>query len=417
VILKEFQSNELAEEEKFLKELIEKFNLIVGQGTFDKMDMSLLTPEQVEIFKAEAAKVGLTLSELIAKKNELSGKQVSNAEELGIAKGTTDIFGFTPENWLQFTDNLAKGKFGIDEMVFALSALTDAWGKYNEFVTASENAKLQKFEKDSDTKKRKLKSQLDSGVISQKNYDKQVSKIDAELDAKKADLEYKQAKRQKALSVMNIIMSTAQAIIGIWAQFPKMDFGITAGIMSGVVGALGAIQLATVLATPLPAKGHEEGLYPEYVKREQDGKTFKSSYQGKTRSGLVSKTSHFLVAENGPEMVIDNKAWRQLPPEVKDSLVRSLQGIKGWEQGLYNTELKRYEVPAGSSSGTPNNPTASNDQMMQMMMALVADNTATMRELKEKVFLGVVSNKDLRSMGYLQEGIAAANELREKSKR
>jgi hypothetical protein len=62
--------------------------------------------------------------------------------------------------------------------------------------------------------------------------------------------------------------------------------------MSGVVGALGAIQ-STVLAN-LPAKGHEAGLYPEYVKREQDGKTFKSSYQGKTRSGLVSNTSHSL---------------------------------------------------------------------------------------------------------------------------
>ena len=413
---KEFEANELIENEKFLKELIAKFNSIVGDGKLEGMDMSLLTPEQVESFKVEAAKVGLTLSELIAKKNELSGKQMSNADALGVSKGTTDIFGFTPDNWVAFSANLQKGKFGIDEMVFALSALTDAWGKYNEFVTANENAKMKKFEQQSDAKKIKLKKQLDSGVISQKSYDKQISKIDTELDAKKADLEYKQAKRQKALSVMNIIMSTAQAIIGIWAQFPKMDFGITAGIMSGVVGALGAIQLATVMATPLPAKGHEQGLYGDYVTREQDGKKFKSSYGGKTRSGLVSKTSHFLVAENGPEMVIDTKAWREMHPEVKESVIRELRGIKGWEDGYYNDKLKRYEVPATSSAASP---TASkNDtQMLTIMMSLVAENTAVLKDLRDKGVVGKFFRNDLKSMKEVEQGIKDYNDLRTKSKK
>jgi hypothetical protein len=86
-------------------------------------------------------------------------------------------------------------------------------------------------------------------------------------------------------------MSTAQAII-VFGPISQVRLCVTAGIMSGVVGALG--NSIGYCSTPLPAKGHEAGLYPEYVKREQDGKTFKSSYQGKTRSGLVSNTSHFL---------------------------------------------------------------------------------------------------------------------------
>lgn len=409
---KSFALSELAEEEKFLKELIEKFNIIVGKGKLGDFDLSLLTPEQVDSFTKEAAKVGLTLSELIAKKNELTGKSIGDAEALGISKSTTDIFGFTPENWIQFTDNLSNGKLGINEMVFAVSALTDAWGKYSEFVTANENAQLQKFTKDSEYKKNKLKKQLDSGVISQTQYTKRVEKIDNDLDNKKADLEYKQAKRQRMISAANIIMSTAQAIIGIWAQFPKADFGITAGIMSGVVGALGALQLATVLATPLPAKGHEEGLYPEYVKREQDGKTFKSKYQGKTRSGLVSDTSHFLVAENGPEMVIDNKAWRQMDPAVKEALVRDLRGIKGFEKGLYNKETMRYDVPA-----SPTTPASSvnDNELLLMVLSVVAENTAIMKYLQEN---GVyVTNKDLKSMKNLKEGISAYEDLRTKAKK
>lgn len=413
---KRFALSELAEEEKFLKELVDQFNLIVGKGNFGKMDMSLLTPEQVQSFTTEAAKVGLTLSELIAKKNELTGNQASaDASALGISKSTTDIFGFTPENWLQFSDNLANGKIGINEMVFALSALTDAWGKYSEFVTANENAQLKKYTAASDAKKTKLKKQLDSGMISQTQYNKRVEKIDEDLDNKKADLEYKQAKRQRMISAANIIMSTAQAIIGIWAQFPKADFGITAGIMSGVVGALGALQLATVLATPLPAKGHEAGLYPEYVKREQDGKTFKSKYQGKTRSGLVSNTSHFLVAENGPEMVIDNKAWTQMDPAVKDALVRDLRGIKGFEQGYYNQELKRYEVPKTSSS--PASSSSNNDsQLLQMVLSVVAENTAVMKDLRDKGVIGKFLKNDYQSTKNLKESLDDYNNLRNKSK-
>lgn len=413
---KEFEANELIHQESFLNELLADLNTFIGKGKIGDFDLSLLTPEQVASFTIEAAKIGLTLSELIAKKKELSGKEAGgDAAALGIAKSTTDIFGFTPENWIQFTDNLNSGKLGINEMVFALSALTDAWGKYSEFVTANENAQLKKYTTASDAKKTKLKKQLDSGMISQTQYNKQVQKIDDDLDARKADIEYKQAKRQRMISAAQIVMSTAQAIIGIWAQFPKFDFGATAAVMSGVVGALGALQLATVLATPLPAKGHEAGLYPEYVKREQDGKTFKSSYQGKTRSGLVSKTSHFLVAENGPEMVIDNKAWTQMDPAVKDALVRDLRGIKGFEQGYYNQDLKRYEVPAASSTGTT--PTATSDtQLLQLVLSVVSENTAIMKELRDKGVIGIMTNKDLKSMGYLQDGIDDYNKLRTKAK-
>ena len=409
---KKFEATEITEQAKFLKILLDDFKAIIGKETVGGFDLKLLTPEQVTKFTEEAAKVGLTLSELIAKKNELSGQQQTNAESLGVSKGTTDIFGFTPDNWLQFYDNLAQGKFGIDEMVFAVTALTNAYAKYSEFVSANENAQLQKFTQATDEKKKRLKKQLDSGVINQSTYNKRVEKLDDALDSKKADIEYKQAKRQKLIAMAQIISSTAQAIIGIWAQFPKFDFGATAAIMSGVVGALGALQLATVIKTPLPAKGHEQGLYQDYVKREQDGKMFKSAYQGKTRSGLVSKTSHFMVAENGPEMVIDNQAWTQMDPAVKEALVRDLRGIKGFEKGLYQESVKR-----GDASNYTATTTAQNDtQIMQMVLSVVAENTEVMKELRDKGVIGKFYKNDLKSAQNIQEGIDDFNKLRGKNK-
>lgn len=410
---KEFEANELIHQESFLNELLADLNTIIGKGKIGDFDLSLLTPEQVASFTKEAAKIGLTLSELIAKKKELSGQQMTNAQELGISKSETDIFGFTPDNWKKFYDNVSEGKFGVDEMVFAVAALVNMWGKYNQMVTANENKQLQVFEKSSDSKKTKLKKQLDSGVISQTQYEKSVARIDAELDKKKADLSYKQAKRERMIAIASAISGTAMAVVGALGNKPWTPFNF---VLAGLVGAMGLLQLGTIMAQPLPAKGHETGLYPEYVKREQDGKTFKSSYQGKTRSGLVSKTSHFLVAENGPEMVIDNKAWTQMDPAVKDALVRDLRGIKGFEQGYYNQDLKRYEVPAASSTGTT--PTATSDtQLLQLVLSVVSENTAIMKELRDKGVIGIMTNKDLKSMGYLQDGIDDYNKLRTKAKK
>jgi tubulin-specific chaperone A len=176
---------------------------------------------------------------------------------------------------------------------------------------------------------------------------------------------------------------------------------------------MGLLQAGMVLAQPLPAKGHEEGLYQDYVTREQDGKKFKSTYGGKTRSGLVSKTSHFLVAENGPEMVIDNKAWTQMNPAVKDSLIRELRGVKGFEQGLYNESVKRYEVPASSA------PTSSggDTQMLTIMMSLVAENTAVLKDLRDNGVVGKFFRNDLKSMKEVEQGIKDYNDLRTKSKK
>lgn len=411
------EQEELKHQEEFLRGLIEDFNKIVGQGTFNEIDLSLLSPEQVQAFKDEAAKIGLTLSELIAKKNELTGKKkTENAEALGVAGGEVDIFGFTPANWDRLFSNLEQGKFGIDEMVFAVGALTNAYSLYSKFQEVNEKKQLAVFEKNTNTKKARYKQQLDSGRITQEQYNSFVEKADNDLAKKKAQIENKQAKRQKAIAIAQIAMNTAQAIMGIWAQVPKFDFGATAGILTGLVSALGLVQIAMVAKQPLPsASGYEEGLYPEYVKREQDGKVFKSKYQGKTRSGLVKDTSHFLVAENGPEMVIDNQAWTRMNPAVKDALIRELQGIKGFEQGYYNENLKRYEVPASSGSTTA--PSATNDsELLLMVLSVLQDNTEVMREIKEYGLEAFVSNKDFKSMKNIREGLKKYDALKNNNK-
>ncbi|MFC5046895.1 phage tail tape measure protein [Aquimarina hainanensis] len=79
------------------------------------------------------------------------------------------------------------------------------------------------------------------------------------LEAKKRKQQRKQAIFNKALAASEIAMNTAKALIGIWAEVPKVDFGVSAGLMTAFVSSLGAVQLATVAAQKIPqyAKGTE----------------------------------------------------------------------------------------------------------------------------------------------------------------
>jgi len=409
-LTQQYQQNELIEEEKFLKELLEKFKDIIDKGGFEGINLDLLSPEQVAQFEAEAAKVGLSLQQLIQKKRDLQAKQ--NAEDqaaLGIGGGEADIFGFTPSNWMQLFNNLESGKLGINEMVFAVQALTNAFSLYDQFATASENKRLQQFEKQSNQKKNLYKKQLDSGAINQNQYNKLTEQQDNELAKKKAEIEHKQAKRQKLMAISQIMMNTAQAIMGIWAQFPKFDFGATAAIMSGVVGALGLAQIAKVAKEPLPSPGFEDGLYnTTLLRRQQDGKVFSSRFGGKTKSGLVKDTSHYMVGENGPEMIIDNKAWTQMHPEVKDSLIRDIQRVKGFENGYY----KEGTLYSGNTSTN-----VEDNSLYPMMLAMLTENVALLQYFKENGLNAYVSNKDMNSMRKLKEGLDKYNAIRTENRK
>lgn len=82
-----------------------------------------------------------------------------------------------------------------------------------------------------------LKQRLDSGRISEQKYAKEI-----------AELKRKQAVADKEAAAFNIVINTAIAISNVAAQT-----GILATVLSVAIGALGAAQLATVLAQPIPA--------------------------------------------------------------------------------------------------------------------------------------------------------------------
>lgn len=410
---KKFNENELKYQEEFLTKQLDILDNMLKDVNVEGIDFSLLTPEQQEGLKIQIEAIKKAIAELKAVQNGEDKDGAKKPKDLGLGS-TTDIFGFSAEDWYNTFNNLDTAEGKLKGMQMAVSGVQQLWGQLDQYMTASENASLKKYERGQDARKRALKRQLDSGQINQVQYKRKVEELDQELDRKKAEIEYKQAKRQRLMAIANIVMNTAQAIIGIWAQFPKFDFGATAAIMSGVVGALGALQLATVLKTPLPAKGFEEGLYPDYVRREQDGKIFKSSGTSKMETGLYSKP-RILVGEGPgdmPELVIDKRAFAQISPETKSALFRELRGIKGFENGYYKDDV----FYTGNSVGSGPAPVGSDSELIKMMLAVVAENTSIMKDLKESGIIAYFS-KDYRDMKKFVEEMEKFKSLREKNRK
>lgn len=414
---RKFEKEELEHDEKYLRELLFQYNEIITGDKFQGIDLNLLTPEQVTEFKKLAEEARKSLSELLGEKNALAGQMAQEgAAELGLGNaGQKDILGFTNDQWMVFYHNLKQGTFGINEMEFALTSLSNAWSKYSEFVSANENAQLQQYEQKSDKKKAKLKRQLDSGLINQTVYNKKVEQIDKDLETKKAEIEYKQAKRKKQMDIVNTIINTSVAIMQAYSQLGPIG-GTIAAVL---IGTIGALQLNTIRKQPLPAKGYEDGLYGDYVKREQDGKLFKSQFRGKVKSGLVSNTSHFVVAEKDPEMIIDGQAWKDMNPRVKQDLINDLRGIKGFENGYYNEETRRIEIPTSStqnSYNTDKNNSEGTTDLIMMMMSVVKENTEVMKDLRDRGVVATMNKRNLKDMKDIQEGLSDYNNLRKKSK-
>lgn len=144
----------------------------------------------------------------------------------------------------------------------------DILGSLNTVIANLESGQTQRLKAEHTERKDSLKKQLDAGLINQKKYDKEVERLDAELAAKEAQIAREQAKREKALSIFQIAVNTAAAIMKIWAEVPKADFGVSTGILTALAAATGAAQIAAVASQPLPTarKGglvqgatHEQG--------------------------------------------------------------------------------------------------------------------------------------------------------------
>lgn len=214
------------------------------------------------------------------------------------------------------TNTVAAAIAGLNSLIGSLSTLDQA-------ITAYQQAELQKDEEKNNIKKARLKNQLDTGIISQKQYNEETERMDRDLDQKKKKMARDAAIRQKALAIVQAIINTAQAIT---AALALPIAGIALAVVAGVIG---AAQVALIAATPIPeaAKGRYNVLGMEDKKVYQD-----VPYIERPESGIYSTPT--LFAETGREIIL-NPIHTENLMKFRPDLVQAIMAVPQRSTGFY----------------------------------------------------------------------------------
>lgn len=205
----------------------------------------------------------LALSNLDAKQKEEIEKQIA-ATKAKYAKESTAIQVKANEDQAESVERKAKRIEEAEtklkdlrvqlyqQMAETLKSIVD--GIFDSQVDALDE-ELDKVNETKDAEVAKIEAAEEAGTIStiEANARKKRAEEKAAADTAKIEKEKKKAQREKALfdrgiSLFNIGLSTAEGIMKAIAEFP-----LTAGQpFASIVAAIGALQAAAVLATPLP---------------------------------------------------------------------------------------------------------------------------------------------------------------------
>ena len=220
----------------------------------------------------------------IEKQLAVEGLSVAEREKLNnaLANAKIDLANITADAEIEAmkrteaADNKLRDKRIANAKKY-LQVASDAIGAISELASTMFDAEIEKLEEKQEANDEayerdveRIDTLIEQGVISEEEGEarkreakQKTEQKNEELEKKKNELAYKQAIWNKASQLAQTGIATARGIMEAYAQA-----GPFAGaVMAAIVGALGAIQAATIIATPIPKyargtdkEGHKGGL-------------------------------------------------------------------------------------------------------------------------------------------------------------
>lgn len=146
-----------------------------------------------------------------------------------------------------------------------LSISSDAIGTVGDLMSALYEKDIEDIEKQQEANEEaynadveRIDALVENGVISteegearKRAAEAQTAKKNEELENEKVKLQQKQAKWQKGVQIAQTGIATARGIMEAMAMIPPNP------VLAAIIGAMGAVQVATIAATPIPA--YKEG--------------------------------------------------------------------------------------------------------------------------------------------------------------
>lgn len=133
--------------------------------------------------------------------------------------------------------------------------------------------------------------------------EEETSRKNKELERKKAELQTRQAKFQKSIDIAQTIAATAQAIMVAY----KETGPIAGAIFAAMIAATGAVQLATIIAQPIPKYAHGTDNHPGGLAIVGDG--------GRSEAVLVGDKAY--ITPDKPTL-LSLPAGAEVVPDLND---------------------------------------------------------------------------------------------------
>lgn len=276
--------------EKNKAEITQKYALLEAQRAIDllkeQIEISGLSDEEKFKIKETLAKAEIDLANKVRDdkkkaRDEETEDEKKYWEELEaslqhleyVGNNAVDGLGTLFSGLMSLITKVVRdGKLEIEDLLGSISAISEGLtsimvGMYDQQIEKIEEQQ-EKNEEAGEEEIERIEELAESGVISteeaearKRAAEQATADKNKELEKQKADLEQKQAKWQKANSIIQTTIATSQAIMKALAEA-----GPFAGpILAAVIGAMGAAQVAIIASQPIPkyAKGtdnHPGGL-------------------------------------------------------------------------------------------------------------------------------------------------------------
>lgn len=183
------------------------------------------------------------------------------------------------------------------------SASIDVYQGIIDLAATRENAELAADKKILDSRLETLEAMKNSGKITDKEYQDNKLKLEKEYNQKQADIKRKQFERNRIALIAEAVMNTAVGVTKALTVAPPGGF-----VLAGLVGAAGALQIANLVATPVP-EFQKGGSTVDVT--GQSGRKYNAK-RGKPQG--YYNTPAYIVGEKGGEYVIPN--WLYTHPST-----------------------------------------------------------------------------------------------------
>lgn len=222
---------------------------------------------QIDLLKKQ-----LETENLSAEERKRIEEELTKAE-INLANVKTDTIVENAKREGKVDDDLRKKR--LENVQKWLDVAKEAMSAITELVSSIFDAQISKIEEqqeandeESEREIERIEELVEHNVITEEEgearkraAEEKTAKKNEELEKKKAQLQYKQAVWQKANDLAQVGIATALGIMQALAMWPPNL------VLAGVVGAMGALQAATIIATPIPKyakgtgdNGHSGGL-------------------------------------------------------------------------------------------------------------------------------------------------------------